>query len=385
MTRMLASVVDAAEAEVVVRFGADIVDLKDTSKGSLGAVTLETARAVVALLARRRETSATLGDPPYEEAALLDRARALAALGIDTLKLAVDPPTIGQCGDSLKALARDVALVGMLFADDEPDFALLPQLAALGFKGAMLDTRDKSRGRLLDHLDVPRLDSFCSQCSAAGLAGGLAGSLEAPDVPRLLLVKPDLLGFRGALCRNHDRGGQIDPQAVTLIRELIPRERPEADASPKIDWRLLARGIIGGRESDSEIDRVFVRDFVVAARIGAYDFERNAPQRVLFEVDASVRRAATQADDMRAIFSYDVILDAIRLVVGRGHVEFVETLAEEVAAILLRHARVRSVRVNVRKMDVIEGAVGVEIIRERSSSIAEARSPPAAGRAPSET
>jgi (5-formylfuran-3-yl)methyl phosphate synthase len=385
MTRMLASVADAAEAEVVLRFGADIVDLKDTSKGSLGAVTLETARAVLALLARRRETSATLGDPPYEEAALLDRARALAALGVDTLKLGIDQRVIGRCGDGLKALAGDVALVGMLFADDEPDFALLPQLAALGFKGAMLDTRNKSRGRLLDHFDVPRLDSFCSQCRAAGLVSGLAGSLEAPDVPRLLLVRPDLLGFRGALCRNHDRGGQIDPHAVTLIRDLIPRERPEADASPKIDWRLLARGIIGGRESDSEIDRVFVRDFVVAARIGAYDFERSAPQRVLFEVDASVRRATSQADDMRAIFSYDVILDAIRLVVGRGHVEFVETLAEEVAAILLRHARVRSVRVNVRKMDVIQGAVGVEIIRERASSVAEARSPPAAGRAPSET
>ncbi len=385
MTRMLASVADAAEAEVVLRFGADIVDLKDTSKGSLGAVTLETARAVLALLARRRETSATLGDPPYEEAALLDRARALAALGVDTLKLGIDQRVIWRCGDGLKALAGDVALVGMLFADDEPDFALLPQLAALGFKGAMLDTRNKSRGRLLDHFDVPRLDSFCSQCRAAGLVSGLAGSLEAPDVPRLLLVRPDLLGFRGALCRNHDRGGQIDPHAVTLIRDLIPRERPEADASPKIDWRLLARGIIGGRESDSEIDRVFVRDFVVAARIGAYDFERSAPQRVLFEVDASVRRATSQADDMRAIFSYDVILDAIRLVVGRGHVEFVETLAEEVAAILLRHARVRSVRVNVRKMDVIQGAVGVEIIRERASSVAEARSPPAAGRAPSET
>jgi dihydroneopterin aldolase len=382
---MLASVADAAEAEVALRFGADIIDLKDVSKGSLGAVGLEIARAALALLARRRETSATLGDPPYEEAALIARAQALAGLGVDTLKLAVDRGMLKRSGEGLRALARDVALVGMLFADEEPEFALLPELAALGFKGAMLDTRDKSRGRLLDHLEVPRLEAFCSQCRAAGLASGLAGSLEAPDVPRLLLVKPDVLGFRGALCRDHDRGAKIDPQAVTLIRDLIPRERPEADASPKIDWRLLARGIIGGRDSDAEIDRVFVRDFVVAARIGAYDFERSAPQRVLFEVDAMVRRAATHADDMRAIFSYDVILDAIRLVVGRGHVEFVETLAEEVAAIVLRHARVRSVRINVRKMDVIDGAVGVEIVRERNSSLAEARSPAAAGRSPPET
>ena len=32
----------------------------------------------------------------------------------------------------------------MMFADEKPDFALLPDSAALGFKGAMLDTRDKS-------------------------------------------------------------------------------------------------------------------------------------------------------------------------------------------------------------------------------------------------
>ena len=200
---------------------------------------------------------------------------------------------------------------------------------------------------------------------------GLAGSLEAPDVPRLLLVRPGVLGFRGALCHNHDRGAEVDPQCVSLIRDLIPRERPDPDVSPKIDWRLLARGIIGGRDHESDIDRVYVRDFVIPAFVGAYDFERAAPQRVVFDVEAVVRRAVAHADDMREIFSYDVILDSIRLAVGRGHIQFVETLAEDVAAAVLRHARVRSVRVNVRKIDVIEGAVGVEIRRERSSSAAE--------------
>ena len=374
MTRMLASVADAPEAEVVLRLGADIIDLKEAGKGSLAAVPLETAKAAVALVARRCETSAALGDPPYDLSALPARGRALAVMGVDFLKLAVDRQTIDECGEALTKLAQGAALVGMMFADEEPDFTLLPELAALGFKGAMVDTRNKRGGRLLSHLDVARLEAFCTQCRAANLISGLAGSLEAPDVPRLLLVKPDVLGFRGALCRDHNRSGPIDPQAVTLIRDLIPRERADAETSPKIDWRLLARGIIGGREQESEIDRVFVRDFVISALIGAYDSERRAPQRVLFNVDASVRRHGAHADDMRAIFSYDVILDAIRLVVGRGHVEFVETLAEDVAAIMLQHARVRSIRVNVRKLDVIEGAVGVEIVRERASGFAEPRS-----------
>jgi (5-formylfuran-3-yl)methyl phosphate synthase len=373
LTRMLASVANAAEAGAVVQLGADIVDLKDARRGALGAVPLETAREAIAAVAGRSETSAALGDPPYAEDALTKAARALAAMGVASVKLAVDASMLDRLGDALSPLAHDVALVGMMFADEKPDFSLLAKLKALGFKGAMLDTRDKTRGRLLAHLEVVQLNEFCSQCRALGLMSGLAGSLEAPDVPRLLLVGPDVLGFRGALCHAHDRQGAIDPAAVALIRDLIPRERPDTDASPKIDWRLLARGLIGGRDQESELDHVFVRDFVVSAQIGAYDFERAIRQRVVFDVEALVRRAGAHADDMRSIFSYDVILDAIRLVVGRGHVDFVETLAEEVAAVLLQHARVRSIRVNIRKLDVIEGEVGIEIRRDRASGSADVR------------
>ena len=75
-------------------------------------------------------------------------------MGVDYVKLAVDAPTLDRLGDRLSGLARDVGLVGMMFADEKPDFALLAKLSALGFKGAMLDTRDKTRGRLIAHLDV---------------------------------------------------------------------------------------------------------------------------------------------------------------------------------------------------------------------------------------
>ncbi len=382
MTRMLASVTDAAEADVAVHLGADIVDLKDPAAGAMAAVDLSVAKAIVAEIAGRRETSATLGDPPYEGAGLLDRARAFAAAKVDSLKLAVDGDLIERLRDGLAGLSRETRLIGVLFADDQPDFDILPRLASLGFKGAMLDTRRKGAGRLLDHLDIASLEDFCSRCRMHGLISGLAGSLEAPDAPRLLLVRPDVLGFRGALCIDHDRTSRLDPKRFALVRDLIPRERPDGDGSPKIDWRLLARGIIGGRDHESEIDHIFVRDFVVHAHIGAYDFERIAPQRVVFDVEVAVRRATGHADDMRSVFSYDIILDSIRLAVGRGHVQFVETLAEEVADAVLKHARVRSLRVSVRKIDVIDGSVGVEIRRDRASTVAETHGLPVAAKPP---
>ena len=160
MTRMLASIANAAEAELVLRLGADIVDLKDPGRGALGAIPLETARDAIETVARRCETSATLGDPPYREEALLARARGLAAIGVDYFKLAIDGPTLERLEEGLRLSAREIGLVGIMFADEEPNFALLPNLAALGFRGAMLDTRNKTRGRLLTHLDVGAARGF---------------------------------------------------------------------------------------------------------------------------------------------------------------------------------------------------------------------------------
>ena len=101
MTRMLASVADDVEAGAVVQLGADIIDLKDARRGALGAVTLDVARQAIAAVAGRSETSAALGDPPYDEGALLESARALAAMGIDYVKLAVDASTVDRLGNSL--------------------------------------------------------------------------------------------------------------------------------------------------------------------------------------------------------------------------------------------------------------------------------------------
>ena len=286
----------------------------------------------------RALTSATLGDPPYDAASLTARARGFRASGVDMLKLAVDGPSLDALAPALSALAREGRLIGMLFADEAPDFGLLPRLAALGFSGAMLDTRAKGAGRLIDHIEVAKLHAFCASAQALGLTAGLAGSLEPPDIPRLLLTGADALGFRGALCAGRVRATRLDPKALALVRDLIPSVHATRPCAPEMDLRQLALGLVGADEAEAELDRVFVRDFVVEAEIGAYGFERGRRQRVAFDVEVWIRRAG-DPDDMRAIFSYDVIMDAIRLVTAQGHHAFVEGVVEAVAAIVLSHSR----------------------------------------------
>lgn len=127
------------------------------------------------------------------------------------------------------------------------------------------------------------------------------------------------------------------------------------------------------RQSDSRraIRHVFVRDMVCSARVGVYDHEREAPQRVRLNLDLSVREEATSFEDcLDNVLCYEQIIVKVRALIADGHVNLVETMAERIAAICLQDRRVASVKVRVEKLDVFEdvGSVGVEIERLSSFS-----------------
>jgi (5-formylfuran-3-yl)methyl phosphate synthase len=377
MTLFLASVTGPQEAEVARAQDADIIDLKDPGKGALGAVAPDVVRAAVAAIGRRRPVSAVIGDLPMQPDAVVAAAAAMAETGVDYVKVGLFPdPLRDECIRALSQLAGKTKLVGVMFADQGADAALVPVMAASGFAGAMLDTARKTRGRLLERTDMATLRDFVAACRTSGLLAGLAGSLEPPDIPRLLLLDPDTLGFRRALCAGGDRSGQIDADAVSLVRGLIPLDSRSAvhdhPAGPKVDYRLLAaRGYAHDPGKDAPTDRVLVHDFVLPVSIGAYAHEHEKPQRVRFNVDVRVLRTSHRVEDMRDVFSYDVVTDGIRMLVAHEHFAFVETLAERVAALVLAHTRVVGVTVRTEKLDVGPGSVGVEITRERPADIAK--------------
>ena len=299
-------------------------------------------------------------------AAPLDVAGAQAVRSIfpGTLRLRVHGGMTPDIGDFASAVSADeIALPFDTASPERPATVGVTAVAVVdsaidwheaiaqvkGQAGAiMLEAGD--RERLVDTPGVAELDAFAFACRAAALPFGLAGRLEAPDVARLLLLEPDVLGFNGAVRHDHRADGALDRAALDAIRALIPRHgAPPAASRPA----LIAN------------DRIFVRDLVVPLSIGAYQAEHGAKQRVRFSVEAEVRREPVPPHDMRDVFSYDIIIETIRLLAQRPHVTFVETLAEEVAASLIAHPALVAVTVRVEKLDVIEGSVGIEITRRR--------------------
>jgi uncharacterized protein (UPF0264 family) len=225
MTAMLASVRTLDEALFAVAGGADIVDLKEPGRGALGALDQATARGIVAAIGGRAPVSATIGDlPSMAPDEMLTAARQTAATGVDFVKAGFFPaPTQTACAQALAPLARRTPIVAVLFADLGLDLALIDTLAQCGFAGAMLDTAQKNSGPLRRHLDVATLSEFVRCARDHGLFAGLAGSLREEDVPALLALDPDYLGFRGALCAAGQRSGALDAGAFARIRAAIPR------------------------------------------------------------------------------------------------------------------------------------------------------------------
>jgi (5-formylfuran-3-yl)methyl phosphate synthase len=375
MTLLLASVANADEAQIALVHGADIIDLKDVSRGALVGLPAAEVRAVVRVVAGRRPVSAVAGDTTTEPDGVAAAVADIADTGVDYIKIGLFPAARSrECVRAMASLARRVKLVGVMFADMEVDDGLVTDLAECGFAGAMLDTAHKSSGRLLDHMDVAALNRFVMLCRANRLTSGLAGSLEPPDIPRLLMMAPEFLGFRGALCGGHGRAGALDPESICLVRDLIPADphgnlRP--GRPPPADARILAaRGYGPAANTESATDRVFVHDLVMPVRIGAYSRERREPQNVRFNIDVEVARSG-RAADLRDVFSYDLIVDGIRIIIGEGHISLVEVLAERVAAFILAHPLVVRATVRVEKLDLGAGAVGIEIRRERAAEVAQ--------------
>jgi dihydroneopterin aldolase len=115
-------------------------------------------------------------------------------------------------------------------------------------------------------------------------------------------------------------------------------------------------------------DRIVVNGLVVDAFVGVHDFEREAPQRVRFDIEIdTVDDYADHVRETGAYVSYADVVEFVEAQAASGeHVELVETWAEDVAGFALRNELAQAVRVTVQKLDIFDAADGVGIAIERS-------------------
>lgn len=113
-------------------------------------------------------------------------------------------------------------------------------------------------------------------------------------------------------------------------------------------------------------DSIFVHAYVIDCNIGVYAEEKGVTQKVRLSVDAYLApHVRSTVDEMVEVPSYTDIIDAIDQLAASGHINLVETFAEEIAKRLLKDKRIGGLLIKIEKLE--RGPIrGVEIYRTRS-------------------
>ena len=114
------------------------------------------------------------------------------------------------------------------------------------------------------------------------------------------------------------------------------------------------------------MDIIYLHDLKVDCIIGLWDWERKTKQRIVIDLDMATDIArAAQSDAIEDTLDYKTVAKRLISFVGDSDFKLVETLAENIANILLQEFKVKWVRVKINKKGAIRGATDVGVIIER--------------------
>lgn len=238
--------------------GADLIDVKEPKRGSLGRAEDAILGGVLDTVAGRCPVSAAMGE--LRETSL--------PIGLNSISLPLSPPSqegdrgseiqipllscqylkwgLADChphrdwrghlcrlrafleGHGTLALVVNVAYADWTLAQAPPvqkvvDFACEQAGGVL-----LIDTWDKTSGKtLLDWLSIKDLLFIRKTCRAAGVRLVLAGSLQEKQIAELLEVQPDWFAVRGAVCTG-GRDSKLSVEKVRRLKQLLQTASPVA-------------------------------------------------------------------------------------------------------------------------------------------------------------
>jgi dihydroneopterin aldolase len=122
-------------------------------------------------------------------------------------------------------------------------------------------------------------------------------------------------------------------------------------------------------ESHPFCDEIRIEQLEISARIGVPDEERVTPQRLTINISFwPYQQMRDLADNIHNAVNYSVVADETKSFVRDQSVNLIETLADQVAAHLLKTFPIQKVTVEVRKF-ALPDAKYVSVTVTRSASI----------------
>lgn len=335
--------------------------------------------------------------PEVERARVLPVVAALAAEGIRVSIDTMNADTARAAVEAGAAIVNDVS--GGL-----ADAAMLATVAGLPCDYVVMHWRGPSAvwDQVSDYAWAPR-------DVAAELRARLAAAHEAGIAPERLWVDPGL-GFAKRAEHNWQLLAHLDDLRALGARVLVGASRKRflgallPEGTP-VEERDLPTAVLSALVAD-RVDALRVHDVAASARAlavkrslaaagplpggdrtvsdritltglrafahhGVFDHERRDGQEFVIDVVAHLDlRAAAAGDELAATVHYGVLAEQVVAAVETDPVDLIETVAERVAAVVLRHDAVGLTTVTVHKpqapITVPFADVSVTIVRGRS-------------------
>lgn len=116
------------------------------------------------------------------------------------------------------------------------------------------------------------------------------------------------------------------------------------------------------------MDKVVVEALELDCVIGVFDFEQHYAQRLYLDLELGLdSRKAARSDDLSFTHDYGTIADRLREHAQNSRVALIETLAEQLAEILINEFSILWLRMHLRKPGAVAHcrSVGIQIERQR--------------------
>jgi uncharacterized protein (UPF0264 family) len=233
--KLLVSVRSRAEAELAIVGGAEILDVKEPSLGSLGMASIEEIHAIATLEAvhsKEIPLSVALGEVVDWQVNIavpgLPANVTFAKLGLS--QCALNPDWIA-CWQHVRAefqaqSASDLNWVAVAYADatEAASPAISEVLGAAietGCSGLLIDTWTKDGRVLLDHVNLTELVRIADLCHTSGMFLALAGRLNQGSLPDLSQVPADVIAIRSAACKDANRTAEIHSRSIAAFKRTL--------------------------------------------------------------------------------------------------------------------------------------------------------------------
>ncbi len=237
--QLLVSVRSPEEAMSALAGGADIIDIKEPSHGSLGAASPEVMEQIIQRVQQTNPAavvSAAMGEV-RDHKGCTDSAVSVVGHTIRQLnfvKCGLSGLTTENQATEWKASwahfrhryvgsVDDMSWVAVSYADwqrsNSPSpMDVLAEGSAIGLPILLVDTFMKDDTTLLDWISAPQLTVLRKATRAAGMKLALAGRINDTMLPSVCRYAPDIVAIRGAACEQGDRTSTVTARRVEVFR-----------------------------------------------------------------------------------------------------------------------------------------------------------------------